>query len=131
MLLAIAGLFLRTLQNLQHVDTGFDAGGVLLVELDARQVGARDVAAEVAALPGVTRAAVATHTPLSGAFWSEPFVPAGQPIPDRDTALAIGASAGYFETFGIPIVAKGRPFDGSDTEGSLPVAVVNEAYTQR
>ena len=130
LLLAGAGLFLRTLHNLQRVDAGFDTDGVLLVALDARQLGARDVVGEVAALPGVTRAAVATHTPLSGSFWSEPFVPAEQPIPDRDTALAIGAGAGYFETLGIRILA-GRPFDGADTAGSLPVAIVNEAFARR
>jgi predicted permease len=130
LLLAAAGLFLRTLQNLQQVDTGFDTDGVLVVPLDARQVGTRDVAGEVAALPGVTRAAVTTDTPLSGWLWSEPFVPAGQPIPDKDTALAVGAGAGYFETLGIRIVA-GRPFEGGDTAGSLPVAVVNEAFARR
>jgi putative ABC transport system permease protein len=129
LLLAGAGLFLRTLQNLQRVDAGFDADGVVLVSLDPRKVGARDVVAEIAALPGVTRAAMATHTPLSGAFWSEPFVPAGQPVPDKDTALAIGAGAGYFETLGVRILA-GRPFEATDTAGGLPVAIVNEAYAR-
>jgi len=130
LLLAGAGLFLRTLYNLQRVDTGFDADGVVLVPLDARRIGARHIADEVAALPGVTRAAVATHTPLSGAFWSEPFVPAGQPIPDKDTALAIGASPGYFEVLGIRVVA-GRPFEAGDTAGSLPVAVVSESFARQ
>jgi putative ABC transport system permease protein len=130
LLLAGAGLFLRTLHNLQRVDTGFDSDGVVLVPLDPDRIGARDVAGEVAALPGVIRAAVATHTPLSGAFWSEPFVPAGQPIPDKDTALAIGAGPGYFETLGIRIVA-GRPFEAGDTAGSLPVAVVSESFARR
>jgi predicted permease len=130
LLLAGAGLFLRTFDNLQRVDTGFDSEGVVLVPLDARRIGARDVAREVAALPGVTAAAVATHTPLSGAFWSEPFVPAGQPIRDQDTALAIGAGPGYFETLGFRIVA-GRPLETGDTAGSLPVAVVSESFARR
>jgi predicted permease len=130
MLLAGAGLFVRTFQNLQRVDAGFEADGVVLVPLDARRVTAGDLAADVATLPGVVAAALATHTPLSGAYWSEPFVPAGQPIPDKDTALAIGAGAGYFETLGIRIVA-GRPIDATDAPGSLPVAVVNEAYARR
>jgi predicted permease len=130
MLLAGAGLFLRTFDNLRRVDAGFDATDVVVVGLDARRVGSRDVAAEVAGLPGVTAAAVATHTPLSGSFWSEPFVPAGQPIPDKDTALAIGAGAGYFETLRIRILA-GRAFDASDSAGSLPVAIVNEAFARR
>jgi predicted permease len=130
LLLAGAGLFLRTLQNLQRVDAGFDADGVVIVSLDARRVGARDVVGDVSALPGVTRAALATHTPLSGAYWSEPFVPAGQAIPDRDTALAIGAGAGYFETLGVRILA-GRPIAAGDTAGSLPVAVVNEAFARQ
>jgi predicted permease len=130
LLLAGAGLFVRTFHNLQRVDAGFDSEGVVLVPLDADRIGARDVVSEVVALPGVTRAAVATHTPLSGSFWSEPFVPAGQPIPDKDTALAIGASPGYFETLGIRVVA-GRPFEAGDTAGSLPVAVVSESFARR
>jgi putative ABC transport system permease protein len=130
LLLAGAGLFVRTLDNLRRVDPGFHADGVVLVSLDAKRIGARDIAAEIAALPGVASAAVATHTPLSGAFWSEPFVPAGQPVPDRDTALAIGAGVGYFETLGIRLVA-GRAFDRSDTAGSLPVAIVSEAFARK
>ena len=71
------------------------------------------MAGKVAAA-GLPPAAAATHTPFSGAFWSEPIVPAGQPIPDKDTALTIGAGPGYFETLGIRIVA-GRPIPAAAT----------------
>ena len=129
-LLAGAGLFLRTLLNLQRVDAGFDAERVVIAELDQRRLGARDVVAEIAALPGVEAATLATHTPLSGATWSEPFVPAGRPLPERDTAHAIGAGPDYFATLRINLLA-GRAFAATDTVGSPPVAIVNAAFARR
>jgi predicted permease len=57
-------------------------------------------------------------------------VPAGQPLPDRDTARAIGAGPGYFDTLRLRILA-GRAFAATDAAGSLPVAIVNEAFARR
>ena len=129
-LLAGASLFARTLANVERVDAGFDAADVVIAELDARAIGARDVAGMMAALPGVTVAAIATDTPLDGWSWSEPFVPAGQPLPERDTALVIGAGPGYFTALGIRILS-GRAFEAGDRAGSQPVAVVNDAFARQ
>jgi predicted permease len=129
-LLAGAGLFLRTLGNLQRVDAGFSTDAVLLTEFDVRRLAAGDLAADVARLPGVAAAALATHTPLSGWLWGEVFVPAGQALPERDTALAVGAGPAYFSALRIPILA-GRPFAASDGAGSVPVVIVNEAFARR
>jgi putative ABC transport system permease protein len=129
-LLAGAGLFVRTLDNLQHRDPGFDATGVVLAEVDSTRLGARDLVADVVQLPGVAAATLSTHTPLSGWLWGEPFVPVGQPLPERDTALAVGAGPGYFETLRIRILA-GRRFGTEDVEGGLPVAIVDEAFARR
>ena len=129
-LLAGAGLFVRTFGNLQRLDPGFDADGVAIVDLDTRRLGSRDLVGEIAALPGIVAVSLATHTPLSGSWWGEPFVPAGQPVPDRDTATAIGAGPGYFTTLGIRILA-GRAFAASDTAAGAPVAIVSEAFARR
>jgi len=129
-LLAAASLFLRTLTNLERLDAGFDSADVVVAELDTRAIGARDVAGDVAALPGVAAAAIATDTPLNGWSWSEPFVPAGQPLPERDTALVIGAGPGYFTALGIRILS-GRAFASTDRRGSQPVAIVNDVFARQ
>ena len=92
------------------LDAGFRSDGVLLVNLEQRP-GAlpASVLDEVRRLPGVISASVSTHTPLSGWTWSEPALPAGQPLPERDTAVFVGASPAFFETLRIPLVG-GRDF---------------------
>jgi predicted permease len=125
-----AALFLGTLRNLRHVDAGFRADGVLLADLDTTPSTPSALLDEIRHLPGVVSASLSTHTPLSGSYWSEPVVPAGQPLPDRDTALLVGAGPQFFDTLMIPLAA-GRAFTDDDTAGSQPVAIVNERYAQR
>ncbi len=130
-LLVGAGLFGRTLRNLQQFDPGFKAEGVLLVDLEANRTGVPpDLLDVVSRVPGVVTASVSTHTPLSGSIWSEPAVPAGQPLPERDTALFVGAGPQFFSAMGIPLLA-GRDFTERDSSDSAGVAVVNERYAQR
>lgn len=131
LLLVGAGLFVRTLRNLQNLDTGFNREGVLLVELPGRRtVSAADVLAEGQRVPGVVSASFSTHTPLSGSTWSDPVVPKGQPLPERDTALFVGAAPRFFETLQTPLVA-GREFMPQDRAGAPRVAIVNEALAAR
>jgi len=130
-LLVGAGLFVRTLQNLQRFDPGFKSDGVLLVNFEARRTALpADLTAELQRVPGVMSVSVSTHTPLSGSVWSEPAVPAGQPIPERDTAFFVGAAPGFFSTMQIPLIA-GREFTDRDAAGGAGVAIVNERYAQR
>jgi predicted permease len=130
-LLAAAGLFVRTLQNLQRIDPGFRAEGVLLADLPGRRTAPPpELLDELRRLPGVLSASFATHTPLSGATWSDPAVRAGQPIPEKDTAVFIGAGPDYFEALQVRLIA-GRPFTDHDGAAGPFVAVVNEVYAQR
>ena len=130
-LLAGAGLFVRTLQNLQNLDPGFRPEGVLLAELDGRRPALPPrITDDIRLLPGVVSAALTTHTPLSGSRWSEPAVPAGQPIPERDNALFVGAGPRFFETMQMQLLA-GREFAESDTASRPRVAIVNEAFAER
>ncbi len=127
-LLAGAGLFGRTLNNLESLDPGFRSEGVLLVEL-ADQAGLipPTLVEELQRLSGVLSATVATHTPLNGWTWSEPVMPAGQPLPERDNAFVVGAGPGFFSTLQIPVIA-GREFTERDRSDAVPVVLVNEAY---
>jgi putative ABC transport system permease protein len=130
-LLAGAGLFVRTLHNLQNLDPGFNANGVLLVELEGRRTAVPlALLDDVQRLQGVVAATLSTHTPLSGAVWSEPAVPAGQPIPERDNAYFIGAGPGFFTTMQIPVLS-GRTFTERDSADGPAVAIVNEVFAQR
>jgi predicted permease len=130
-LLIGSGLFIRTLRNLQTLDPGFRPDGVWIAGLEQRPGSVPESALDrVRALPGVVSASLSTHTPLSGWTWSEPAVPAGQPLPERDTAVFVGASPGFFATLQIPIVA-GRAFTEADTRQSTPVAIVNEGYARK
>jgi predicted permease len=88
---------------------------------------ASDIVEAVRRVPGVTVASVTTHTPLSGSNWSEPAGRAGQPIPDRDNALFVGAGPRFFATMGTAVLA-GREFTERDSRDSPAVAVVNEAF---
>jgi putative ABC transport system permease protein len=130
-LLGAAGLFVRTLHNLETLDPGFRSDGVLLAELD---YGTAPVVSslvdEIQRLPGVLSATVSTHTPLNGWTWSEPVVPAGQPLPERDSAFVVGIAPHFFSTFGTPLIA-GREFSERDRMDAPPVAIVNEAYADR
>jgi predicted permease len=130
-LLAGAALFARTLLNLQNFDAGFAPSSVLLAELDSRQAAlpAR-VIDEVRRIPGVVSASLTSHTPLSGSTWSEPAVPAGQPMPERDNAVFVAAGPRFFATLAIRILA-GREFVDSDTAGAPPVAIVNKQFAER
>ncbi len=126
-----AGLFTKTLDNLQNVDPGFRREGVLLVDLEGRRTAfPRELLDDLKRVPGALEASVSTHTPLSGAVWSEPAVPRGRAVPERDTAYFIGAGPRFFDLIGMRLLA-GRGFSDRDTIGSPPVAVVNEAYALR
>src|SRR5712675_607682 len=126
-----AGLFVRTLQNLKNLDPGFKREGVLLVNLEGRRIGVpKDLLVALQSVPGVISASVSTHTPLNGSTWSEPAVPKGQVIPERDNAYFIGAGPGFFETLRTPLLS-GREFTERESANDPAVAVINEAYARR
>jgi len=131
LLLVGAGLFVRTLRNLQHVDPGFTREGVLLIDLEERRTAVpQDVIDAVHTIPGVVSASLSTHTPLSGSTWSDIAVPKGQPLPQRDTAYFVAAGPRFFETMQTPVLG-GREFTDRDDRTAPPVALVNEAFARR
>ena len=131
LLLVGAGLFVSTLRNLQNLDPGFRREGVLIVNLSGRRTSPpADLVDEISGLPGVVSASLSTHTPLSGSLWSDFAVPRGQPMPEQETALFVGAGPRFFETLRTPLRA-GREFTPRDSAGAPPVAIVNEAFARR
>jgi predicted permease len=136
LMLVAAGLFVRTLSNLQSIELGFNRENVLLFRMNARQAGHRDpeiitfysdLQSRFRAIPGV-RSASASHSPLLGeGTWSGPVVPVGQPR--KGSTHILMTTPDFFKAMQIPIVL-GRAFDDRDQPGSRPVAVVSEAYVK-
>jgi predicted permease len=85
---------------------------------------------ELRTLPSVASVSVSTHTPLSGSIWSEPAVPIGQPLPERDTAVFVGAGPRFFSTMQIALLS-GREFTEADSAESAGVAVVSRMFAER
>src|SRR5579872_5448951 len=114
LLLIGAGLFVRTLHNLETVDPGFRHEGVLMADLDGRRIvhagpeaGVhiaalfRDTLDAVSAAHGVTAAALSNFTPISGGYWSLPVQVKGQPSHDDDIFFAV--SPGFFAALSMPL----------------------------
>ena len=136
-LLIAAGLFVRSVQQAQSVDLGFDPRHVLNLSMDVSQLGVdeprgrafyRDVESRVRALPGVESVAWAYSVPF-GYYNSTEYVEAeGHPLPtDQRKPSAPYNLVGpeYFRTLKIPI-ARGRDFTAQDDERARRVAIVNE-----
>lgn len=132
-----AGLMLRSMWHLQHVDPGFDPRGVLGFRLQTtskyRALTAglpylRQVADRLVGLPGVTGVGAAGHLPLSGYSWKTPLRRADRPALPGETVPTVGwrfTWGDYFEVMRIPVIA-GRVFTSHDTTAAAPVAIVNE-----
>jgi macrolide transport system ATP-binding/permease protein len=135
LLLVAAGLFLRTLSNLESVKLGFNRENVLLFQLNARQAGHRDPEIDLfyrnlrerfARIPGVRNASLADSS-LIGAANSLPISVPGAPPQDGNRFLAVGPA--FLTTMQIPILA-GRDIEERDRFGSQPVAVINERFAK-
>lgn len=143
LLLVGAGLMIRTLANLTRVDPGFSVDNVLSARVwipasryqEDEQVIAfySETLERVRAIPGVQSAGAILSLPINaGINGTFGFAIENRPVaPDEDGPLAEFqiASAGYFETMGIPLI-KGRLLTQADDSEAPNVAVVNEALAQ-
>jgi putative ABC transport system permease protein len=141
-LLAGAGLMIRTLSRITGVDPGFRADHLLTlrVELPAafedearRAPAVNDLLRRVRALPGVTAAAAGFSLPVDGSNWNSVFVPRDKPLPaSRDrlpSAGMIPVSPSYFDTLGTRLV-RGRAFTDADNAAAARVVLVNETLAR-
>jgi predicted permease len=137
-LLACAGLFLRSLQASGSVDIGFPTSGVVDARLDLGEARMGEDAAafleqleqRLGALPGVAGVTNASMVPLTGEN-SETRVFRDGVADDEGTQTYLSrVGAGYFETMRIPLVL-GRDIAPTDRMGAPPVAIVNETFARR
>jgi putative ABC transport system permease protein len=143
-LLVVAGLFTRTLVELQRADTGVrDSDAALSTFLPLPTARTLDSAAHarffddalrrVRAIPGVTSAGVSSHLPLSGGGESKSFwIEGKEPATNAEVASVVGRmeSAGSREALGLTM-ARGRWFADSDRGGAPNVAVISEGVARR
>lgn len=142
-LLAVAGLFTRSLQSLYGIDRGFSGEQVLSAEFrlpsvkydsDVKIRGFMTALTEqLRATPGVLNAALVDAVPLSGNYGTMPFVAQGQPEPTpgaEPSAQFTSITDDYFKTMGIAQLA-GRDFNSHDVAGSEPVAIVNKLFADQ
>jgi putative ABC transport system permease protein len=141
-LLAGAGVMVRSLAKLYTADRGFNSADLLTMNLalppnkysagrdylsyfDRLQMGLQ-------AVPGVEAAAIANSLPGLGVPRLE-YELAGSPAvadKQRDTVLAYTIGPSYFHTLAAPIVA-GREFSDSDRAAGLPVIIVNQRFVDK
>ncbi|MBI3469810.1 MAG: ABC transporter permease, partial [Candidatus Solibacter usitatus] len=135
-----AGLFLRTLQNLQNVDLGYPREKLLLVRVDpvtAGYQGARLAAVfrtlleRFGAIPGVRGVTLSENGLFSGTESGDRISVEGYKPQKRgdDSARFDQVGPLYFSTLGIPMLA-GREIDQRDIETSARVCVINEAMAR-
>jgi predicted permease len=136
-----AGLFLRSLQNAQRTDPGFDTAHLMLLSFDTGAEGysgessvafERSVLDRVQALPMVKGAVLASTGLFNGGLLRTVFPEGVDPNDRRNGRLTPlnQVGPGYFETVGIPIL-RGRALTETDREGAPMVAVVNETMARR
>jgi predicted permease len=141
LLIVAAGMFVRTISNLRHVETGFATDHLLAFNLDPTLAGypgnqvapvEQRVLDATAALPGVRFVGATNDEDLTGDDIQGDMVPAGYAAKPGDEEFDVElpwASNGYLQTLGVPLVV-GRYFNGSDTPTSQRVAVVNESFAK-
>ncbi len=138
--LIAAGLFLRSLQNAQKIELGFQPEQVVRLSFDLNLHGYDDDRAltfggqlleRVRALPGVRAASLAHDLPLDFSASAAHVYPDGvEPVPEnRYRAEYALISDQYFEAMGIPLL-QGRTIEKRDRKGSVSVVVVNETMAR-
>ena len=140
-LLAAAGLLIRTLVHLETLPPGFNPNGVMTAKASLDDVRFHDPAAfkrllaestgAMRQIPGVQHAAVGLSLPyeravVDGALIISDGREAGQHVETNEVYI----TPGYFETLQIPVLM-GRSFTEEDGPDSQRVAIVNQAFMRK
>ena len=145
-LLVGAGLFVRTLANLQNENIGFDRRNLLLFGIDPTQQGYKgerlarfyeELQRRLKAIPGVRSVGLSMYPLLKGeiSVWGlvlDGYVPKTRPL-GNDNSISVDVNEvdpDFFATMGIPLLL-GRTFQPEDTATSPMVGVVNEAFAHK
>jgi putative ABC transport system permease protein len=140
-LLAGAGLLIRSFNRLASLNTGVDTIHVLALDLPislteftnstALTNYLKEVTQKVRSVPGVREAAITNKPPMEG-FGGAPFQIEGRdnlPYPQRPVCGFKMVDPKYFDTVGMRLI-KGSGLSESDVAGTAPVAVINETMAK-
>ena len=140
LLLVGSGLFVRTMRNLRHVDTGFNTSHLITFHVDPLLSGTtkeripllhQSLLEAMTTLPGVQGVAATTDAELADTGQGGNVTVEGyNPPPDEDFDIEEPAvNPGFFHAMQVPVLA-GRTFTESD-DGSHPlVGIVNESFVK-
>lgn len=141
-LLSAAALLAQSLRNLEHQDFGFETDGRYVAWINPtlsnykpEQMGQlfRRIDDGLLQIPGVRMVAPALYAPMTGDSWNSGVRIQGrpEPAPKEDTGSGWArVMPGFFESIGAKMVM-GRAINEDDTEATVNVAVVNQAFVQR
>ena len=142
MLLVGSGLMVRSVQNLQAIDPGFNPDSTLTFSiglphnqyrtLESALIAHHAIVDRLKAVPGVASVAGTTCLPLSMGCNGNTIRVEGEEYPAGvlpPLALYRGITGGYFETMGMRIL-RGRSIDRSDVDRQEPVAVISQALAK-
>jgi predicted permease len=137
-----AGLFVRTLQQSQRGDVGFDLEQGLLASLDLLPAGYNQeegnlfyqrLLNEVLTVPGITAAGLGRDIPLKlgGGSDTSGDIEGYVPLQGEEITLYYDrVSPGFLPTLGVPLIA-GRGFTDEDDQDHPKVIVINETMAKR
>jgi predicted permease len=141
LLLAGAGLFVRTLRNLENLGPGFPTDRLLTFRINPSLNGYSDqetksfyerLNVNLQTVPGVASVGFSTMPLLEGYAWQNAILGKnfeGAPIEEQPVLCEVGPD--YFRTLGIPIVA-GREFTTQDDgPAEYKYAVVNQTFARK
>ena len=140
-LLAGAGLLVRSMAKLIDQDTGFDASNVLTFGVALPQPGYTDeritqfyddLRTRLATLRGVEAAGLGSHLPLGGGDTNGGFTIVGRSYPEGESPASKKrvVTPSYFEALGIPLL-RGRTFEESDRAGAPEVVIITAALAEK
>jgi putative ABC transport system permease protein len=137
-LLAAAGLLIRSAARLMAVDPGTHAANVVTMEVALPGASYREAATirafyqglhdRLRAIPGVRSASISTDLPIAGDGERRQFAPSGQAAdaPRPPSVAVTWVHGDYFTTFGIPLL-RGRTFTSEEQIDNRQVAIVSRA----
>jgi putative ABC transport system permease protein len=140
LLLVGSGLFVRTMQNLRRIDTGFNTSHLVTFNINPLFSGyAREkipqlqerVLDAMATLPGIQAVAATDDAELADTGHTGNVTVEGyKPPPDEDYDVELpSVSAGFFHAMQVPLLA-GRTFSEDDDATHPPVVIVNETFVK-
>lgn len=144
MVLAAAGLLIRSVLNLQAIDLGLAAERLVLVDLhlpsaayaerERRAQFLDEVLTQLEAVPGISAVTPVNVAPFTDRGWDVPRVTAeGQNDDQAANNPSVNLESihpNYFSTIEAPIV-RGRPFSLANRQGTVEVAIVSEDFAAR